>query len=130
MSKYEDLHHLIVGDKTFDLTASECLGAKIALQWLDQNIDEVPGLILTRSDMVEAFGEEYAGWATHRLARIGYTVAPDPDPEPTNAELLEHRIRESGLDITGFLGNDATNALARSLDGDGVKAPGGENDGR
>ena len=85
--KYEDLHDQIVADKTFDLTTSERLGAKIALQWLDQNRDQVPGRTITESQIAEAFGDEYHYWAKRRLSRIGITVVPDP--KPTNLERLK-----------------------------------------
>ena len=116
--KYEDLHDQIVADKTFDLTTSERLGAKIALQWLDQNRDQVPGRTITESQIAEAFGDEYHYWAKRRLSRIGITVVPDP--EPTNAE----KINEA-YDVWDRDPQDLT--FGEYLDRLGwVKAPGGD----
>lgn len=113
--KYEDLHDQIVADKTFDLTTSERLGAKIALQWLDQNRDQVPGRTITESQIAEAFGDEYHYWAKRRLSRIGITVVPDP--EPTNAEKLE--LIWADWDPT-------REGVWEFFDRRGVKAPGGD----
>jgi|SRR5699024_5235632 len=119
--KYEDLYGPMVNDETFDLTMSERMGALVALQWLDQNPDQVPGRTMTRSDMVEAFGEEYAEWATSRLARIGYTIVPDP--EPTNAEKLDKIMEEWPGRATA---SDPT--FGEYLHNRGVKAPGGDDE--
>lgn len=50
--------------------------------------------------------------------------------EPTNVEKLAELIREIGYDIRHNGRLSGSNALALDLDSRGVKAPGGENDGR
>ena len=118
--KYEDLHDQIVADKTFDLTTSERLGAKIALQWLDQNRDQVPGRTITESQIAEAFGDEYHYWAKRRLSRIGITVVPDP--EPTNADILADFVRQLSRTVM------SAEECGKWLDERGVKAPGASDD--
>ena len=121
--KYEDLHDQIVADKTFDLTTSERLGAKIALQWLDQNRDQVPGRTITESQIAEAFGDEYHYWAKRRLSRIGITVVPDP--EPTNRDRLQGWLVEFAERNASCGGERGDCDLAEFLDAHGVKAPEG-----
>ena len=121
--KYIDLADRIGEGAEYSNTASFCLGIECALRWLDEHPDQVPGRTLTRSDMVEAFGEEYAGWATHRLARIGYTIVPDPEPEPTNAEKLNSLYGEWADDPS-----PTKLALGEWLELRGVKAPGASDD--
>ena len=126
IEKYEDMYGQIIGDKTFDLTMSERLGAKIALQWIDQNPDQVPGRTITESEM-DAKWDEATGTGkpnlvstVHRFTQLlGFDVIPDP--ELTNAEKLNELICQA----TG-----STNAplLADYLDEAGVRAPGGDDD--
>ena len=120
-NKYIDLADRIGEGAEYSNTTSFCLGIECALRWLDEHPDQVPGRTLTRSDMVEAFGEEYAGWATHRLARIGYTIVPDP--EPTNAEKATDDLQMWGI------ARDKALELGPWLAGQGwTKAPGGDDD--
>ena len=121
-SKYIDLTDRIEEGAEYSNTASFCLGIECALRWLDEHPDQVPGRTLTRSDMVEAFGEEYAGWATHRLARIGYTIVPDPEPEPTNADILADFVRQLSRTVM------SAEECGKWLDEHGVKALGGDDD--
>lgn len=114
--KYEDLHDRIADEIHWDAAVVD------VLRWLDNHRDQAPGRTLTRSDMVEAFGEEYAGWATHRLARIGYTIAPDP--EVTNVERLDRLL----LDLELVADAKHRSAIADALDSEGVKAPGGDDE--
>ena len=120
--KYIDLADRIGEGAEYSNTASFCLGIECALRWLDEHPDQVPGRTLTRSDMVEAFGEEYAGWATHRLARIGYTIVPDPEPEPTNADILADFVRQLSRTVM------SAEECGKWLDEHGVKALGGDDD--
>ena len=117
--KYEDLLENIENDDTFDMTRSELVGARVALQWLDQNRDQAPGRTITESQIAEAFGDEYHYWAKRRLSRIGITVVPDP--EPTNAEKLDKIMEEWPGRATA---SDPT--FGEYLHNRGVKAPGGD----
>ena len=126
--KYEDMYAQIIGDKTFDLTTSERLGAKIALQWIDQNVDQVPGRTITASEFdeaVESCVTEDATVPPHTFAaRLGVVCVPDP--EPTNAELLVE-------DLAGIYGANLTwtakVAISEALTERGwTKAPGGDDD--
>lgn len=117
--KYEDLHEPIINDETFYMTAFERLGAKIALQWLDEHPDQVPGRTMTESEIAKAFGTEYVAWARLCLARIGITVVPDP--EPTNAEKIIELMGKAPASLN-------RRDLAKWLDEAGVKAPGGDDD--
>ena len=120
--KYIDRAGRIGEGAEYSNTTSFCLGIECALRWLDEHPDQVPGRTLTRSDMVEAFGEEYAGWATHRLARIGYTIVPDPEPEPTNADILADFVRQLSRTVM------SAEECGKWLDERGVKALGGDDD--
>ena len=115
--KYEDLLENIENDDTFDMTRSELVGARVALQWLDQNRDQAPGRTITESQIAEAFGDEYHYWAKRRLSRIGITVVPDP--KPTNAEKLE--LIWADWDPT-------REGVWEFFDRRGVKAPGGDDE--
>ena len=117
--KYIDLADRIGEGAEYSNTTSFCLGIECALRWLDEHPDQVPGRTLTRGDMVEAFGEEYAEWATSRLARIGYTIVPDS--EPTNAEKLNSLYGEWADDPS-----PTKLALGEWLELRGVKALGGD----
>ena len=57
--KYEDLIENIENDGTFDMTRSELVGARVALQWLDQNRDQVPGRTITESELSGVAGRLY-----------------------------------------------------------------------
>lgn len=101
--------------------------------WL-RDPDQAPGRPITRSEFNKAFSEWFDERDKARIVGIverlfGITVIPDP--EPTNAELIERKLRElreepgewmtyaTDSDICGF---------ARALDAKGVKAPGGDDD--
>lgn len=132
MSKYEELHELIVGDKTFDLTASECLGAKIALQWLDQNHDQVPGRTITKSisrELFEALGDRLLTLADFEQvlhATTGTTVTPDP--EPTNVQSIDKLLTEFANLNASCGGEQGDHDLAEFLDAHGVIVQGGDDE--
>lgn len=130
MSKYEDRMVDIKNDDTFDMTRSEIAGARVALQWLDQNVDRVPGRTITESEVTEVFEASKSGRGGTRTALVRQGVTVVPDPEPTNVELLAELIREIGYDIRHNGRLSGSNALALDLDARGVKASGGDNDGR
>lgn len=97
----------------------------------DEHPEQVPGRTITESEFHEtADAHRNGGLGWEDLARrFGITVIPDP--EPTNAELIERKLRElreepgewmtyaTDSDICGF---------ARALDAKGVKAPGGDDE--
>ena len=56
--KYEDLDNVIVEDLGIpEVSKGVAFGIQLALQWLDEHPDQVPGRTLTRSDMLGA-GDE------------------------------------------------------------------------
>ena len=120
--KYEDLHEPMVNDETFYLTPAERVGALVALQWLDQHPDQVPGRTITESEFKHAarrnqMGDSF-GCYEGFLDDLGITVVPDP--EPTNAE----KINEA-YDVWDRDPQDLT--FGEYLDRLGwVKAPGGD----
>lgn len=94
------------------------------LRWLDEHPEAVPSPpakpAITESEIAKAFGPEYVAWARMCLARIGITVAPDP--EPTNVERLRALYMEWERE------GPRTLAFAEWMDIRGVTAPGGEDD--
>lgn len=126
--KYEDLYGPMINDETFDLTMIERMGALVALQWLDQNPDQVPGRTITESELKDLSHDYYSSARSIDaiLSRLNITVVPDP--KPTNVERLVEIIRENGYDIRHNGNRSGPVALALELDSRGVKAPGGEDD--
>ena len=119
--KYEDLHEPMVNDETFYLTPAERVGALVALQWLDQHPDQVPGRTITESEFKHAarrnqMGDSF-GCYEGFLDDLGITVVPDP--EPTNAEKLE--LIWADWDPT-------REGVWEFFDRRGVKAPGADDD--
>lgn len=120
--KYEGLLENIENDDTFDMTRSELVGARVALQWLDQNRDQAPGRTITESGWIEACKATMGGdmVAPFALAtRLGITVVPDPNP--TNFDRLEDLVDQWRKGPQG-------KTLTQYLDEHGVKAPGGDDD--
>lgn len=124
--KYEDLIENIENDGTFDMTRSELVGARVALQWLDQNRDQVPGRTITESELRGVAGRLFARWPNlgvfmghlqRELTELGITVVPDPNP--TNFERLEDLVDQWRKGPQG-------KTLTQYLDEHGVKAPGGD----
>lgn len=94
-----------------------------ALKWLDEH-PELTGKTITESEyrhaMLAATDTEDFD-AEELLRRLGLTVIPDPEPEPTNAEKwVKFCSSKLGLDLDPWQAN--------ALDKAGVKAPGGESD--
>ena len=118
--KYVDLHGEIADSIHWDATVVD------TLKWLDDHPDRVPGRTITVGEFERAWADsvdqddrkQYRDF----LARLGITVAPDP--EPTNAELLVE-------DLAGIYGANlpwtAKVAISEALTERGwVKAPGGD----
>lgn len=122
--KYEDLIVDIKNDDTFDMTAAEIVGARVALQWIDQNRGQTPGRTITRRDFERAFDFHFDDEDIDRherfLAHLGITVVPDP--KPTNAENLADYVRQMGRTAM------SAEECGRWLDEQGVKAPGGDDE--
>ena len=117
--KYKDLYGPMINDETFDLTMSERMGALVALQWLDQNPDQVPGLTMPESEMEHKCATYGSAYETGFRQAGGVVI---PDPEPTNAEKLAHYVRQ--MDLTPM----SPNECGKWLDEQGVKAPGGDDE--
>ena len=122
--KYEDLLENIENDDTFDMTRSELVGARVALQWLDQNRDQAPGRTVTESELRVIAGRLFARWPDlgvfmghlqRELTELGVTVIPNP----TNAEKLE--LIWADWDPT-------REGVWEFFDRRGVKAPGGDDE--
>lgn len=126
--KYEDLIVDIEHDDTFDMTRSELVGARVALQWLDQNRDKVPGRTITESGCHDLYHAAYYGAKAFRGELEDQGFAFIADPEPTNAEKLTKLIREIGYDIRHNGNRSGPVALALDLDARGVKASGGDDE--
>lgn len=123
--KYADLAARIKRDRTQGRVTG--LGeTEYALLWLDEHPEAVPSSpakpTITESEIAKAFGPEYVAWARMCLARIGVTVVPDP--EPTNAELLERLL----LDLELVSDPTERKNMAEALSAEGVKAPGDDDD--
>lgn len=131
MSKYIDLAEQIKNAESWIPDSSEI---DATLEWLDDHPDQVPGRTITESDYsdIAEWARNYSnrGWEGRTvLAGVGITIVPDP--EPTNAELIERKLRElreepgewmtyaTDSDIYGF---------SQALDAKGVKAPGGDDE--
>ena len=120
-NKYEDLV-----DKIGNVLEPGLAGyayIRNALRWLDTNPDQVPGRTITVSEFdeaVESCVTEDATVPPHTFAaRLGVVCVPDP--EPTNAELLNELICQA-------TGSASASLLAGYLDEAGVRAPGGDDD--
>lgn len=117
--KYEDLHEPMVNDETFYLTPAERVGALVALQWLDQHPDQVPGLTITQSEVEHKCATYGSAYETGFRQAGGVVI---PDPEPTNFDLLKKfmtDIQKDGL---------SPDSAAEWLDFHGVKVPGGDDE--
>ena len=124
--KYIELEQRIADYEGLDVREKWAVG--VALRWLDENPNQVPGRTITRRDFERAFDfhfdDEYIDRHERFLAYLGITVVPDT--EPTNAELLAEALRQTnpahGSDLHDIKG------LSEALDKAGVKAPGGDDD--
>lgn len=117
--KYKDLYGPMINDETFDLTMSERMGALVALQWLDQNPDQVPGLTMPESEMEHKCATYGSAYETGFRQAGGVVI---PAPEPTNFDLLKKfmtDIQKDGL---------SPDSAAEWLDFHGVKVPGGDDE--
>lgn len=121
MSKYIELFPEIV---RMSMPDSGREGVAMALHWLDEHPDQVPGRTITRSEYrdtlngavkVSGYGDDWERGFNTGLIVSGMKVVPDP--EPSNAELIQKAVdewEESGDRCS----------LADWLDARGVKAGG------
>ena len=119
MSKYIDLIGQIT--ERLDVPCGNIrLGIHEALAYLDRNPDQAPGRTITESESKDLFStaRRGLGYWPDALERTGITVAPDPEPEPTEAEKLAKIISE-------YTYNSEPQALAEALVRAGVRASGG-----
>ena len=126
--KYIDLAGTIIED--LHLTESEASGADAAMRWLQMHPGQVPGRTITEQQLIQLWQVTVEGRNIDDFAQElkdnGITVVPDPEPEPTNAELLVE-------DLAGIYGANlnwtAKIAISEALAERGwVKAPGGDDE--
>ena len=114
--KYEDLHDEIADSIHWDATVLD------TLKWLDEHPDRAPARTITESELIQLWQVTVEGRNIDDFAQElkdnGITVVPDP--EPTNAERLADYVRQ--MDLTPR----SPEECGRWLDGQGVKAPGGD----
>ena len=123
--KYEDLMVDIKNDGTFDMTRSELVGARVALQWLDQNRDQAPGRTMPESEMEHKCATYGSAYETGFRQAGGVVI---PDPEPTNRDRLQGWLVEFAERNASCGGERGDCDLAEFLDAHGVKAPGGDDE--
>ena len=116
--KYKDLYGPMINDETFDLTMSERMGALVALQWLDQNPDQVPGLTMPESEMEHKCATYGSAYETGFKQAGGVVI---PDPEPTNAESINKLLTEFAHLNASCGGEQGDHNLAEFLDARGVR---------
>lgn len=116
--KYEDLIENIENDGTFDMTRSELVGARVALQWLDQNRDQVPGRTMPESEMEHKCATYGSAYETGFRQAGGVVI---PDPEPTNAESINKLLTEFAHLNASCGGEQGDHNLAEFLDARGVR---------
>lgn len=114
MSTYMDLIDRISKD-----TGTPCgnirLGMHEALDWLDQNPDQLPGRTIAASELEAALDATYTeernafGNGAVLLARYGITVVPDP--EPTNAEKLAALLVRTYPSFSSHVAGELAEAL-------------------
>ena len=116
--KYEDLHEPMINDETFYLTPAERVGALVALQWLDQHPDQVPGLTMPESEMEHKCATYGSAYETGFKQAGGVVI---PDPEPTNAESINKLLTEFAHLNASCGGEQGDHNLAEFLDARGVR---------
>lgn len=120
---FDELFPAIQDDEALEFTRAELNGVRVALRWLDQHSDRVPGRTMTESEVVEVFEASKSGGGATRTALIRHGIKVVPDPVPPNVEKLVELIREAGYDIRHNGKRSGSVKLAMDLDGLGVIAP-------
>src|SRR5699024_478366 len=104
---------------------AERAGAKVALQWLDEQREQVPGRTITEREVARVQQEviepprpmTFESMVGAVLDALGITVVPDP--EPTDEELLAGIIRN----IYDWTSITSPELLAKYLNTAGVTPP-------
>lgn len=121
--KYIDLE-----DRVFDEVANNSrTQCRRVLAWLDDHPDRVPGRTITESEYEEIVGWCHSAYGVARgpLSAFGRRlVTVDPDPEPTNAELIDELLAEFAHLNASCGGEQGDHDLAEFLDARGVRAGG------
>lgn len=120
---FDELFPEIQDDEALEFTRAELNGVRVALRWLDQHSDRVPGRTMTESEVVEVFEASKSGGGATRTALIRHGIKVVPDPAPTNVEKLVELIREAGYDIRHNGKRSGSVKLAMDLHELGVTAP-------
>lgn len=113
---FDELFPEIQDDGALEFTRAELNGVRVALRWLDQHSDRVPGRTITQSRF-NALSDQYHVRLysfQHMVDELGVIVVPDP--EPTNAEKIEAALRRCN-----YAGGPEY--IAQQLDELGVTAP-------
>ena len=125
-SKYIDLTDRIGEGAEYSNTTSFRLGIECALRWLDEHSAQVPVRTITKSELEDATREVWGYCARESdirfLAYFGILVVPDPEPEPTNADILADFVRQLSRTVM------SAEECGKWLDERGVKALGGDDD--
>lgn len=129
--KYEDLASRISDDLEPTMAGEAYI--RNSLRWLDRNPDQVPGRTITENELeasvvharqCASFTTNPVGFVRSALDILGFTVVPDP--EPTNAELINEAYDAWDRDPQSF---KQSFTFGEYLDRLGwVKAPGGDDD--
>lgn len=98
----------------------------MVLEWLDDHPDQVPVRTITESELEDATREVWGYCARESdirfLAYFGILVVLDPEPEPTNADILADFVRQLSRTVM------SAEECGKWLDERGVKALGGDDD--
>ena len=96
----------------------------MVLEWLDDHPDQVPVRTITESELEDATREVWGYCARESdirfLAYFGILVVLDPEPEPTNADILADFVRQLSRTVM------SAEECGKWLDERGVKATGGD----
>lgn len=106
MSKYIDLAAKFSADR--DFTSAATVVAAFG-SWLDAHPDQAPGRTITESEVREAWGADAIGAPKMLLRDLGITIVPDP--EPTNAELINEAYEIWDRDPQNFTFGDYLDRL-------------------
>ena len=98
----------------------------MVLEWLDDHPDQVPVRTITESELEDATREVWGYCARESdirfLAYFGILVVLDPEPEPTNADILADFVRQLSRTVM------SAEECGKWLDERGVKALGGDDE--
>lgn len=127
---FDELFPEIQDDGALEFTRAELNGVRVALRWLDQHSDRVPGRTMTESEYLSAVdaAKEAAPndlWWQGR-AILSHAEVKIVDPEPTNREKISEQLVRAKVRAGAgvhHLTPDELHLLAEKLDELGVIAP-------